>query len=915
MSRLRALAAPALAALLGCQGEAPAPVVARDPAAVQPTTATTDSPPAGRLPRDVIPTRYRLALEIVPERERFSGAVSIDVALERPLEAIWMHGQEFEVESAEFIPVAGRAIPGRFEQVADDGLARLELSEEIGPGSGQIRIRYDAPFNRQLEGVYRVDEGGASYAFTQMEPVSARLAFPSFDEPAFKTPYEIEITTRTEYGAYANTRELRSEDLGDGLKRVVFAPTENLPTYLIAFAVGPLDVVEATVPPTAIRADPLALRGLAARGKGDQLGYALRHTAAMLEVLESYFATPYPFDKLDLVAAPDFSAGAMENAGLVIYRESLLLLDEDAPLSQQRRFATVHAHELAHQWFGNLVTMPWWDDIWLNEAFATWMAHKTVHAWRPEYHSDRNVLAGALRAMSTDSLDSTRRIREPVETGHDILSAFDGITYSKGGGVLAMFETYLGEDVFREGMRRHMREHAFGSADVFDFIRSLESVAGADKNISRAFESFLFQPGVPFVAVALDCAGEDARVTLSQSRYLPLGSTAEGGQTWEVPVCLSYGVDEQVREDCFMLDGAERTFPLGSALTCPDWIMPNRDGAGYYRWGLPADQWAGLSRVANERLNAREKIAFADSLLAAFANASLKTGQLLGALPELIRAPERPVATAPLPVLERIIEHLVEPANRTRARAFARELYRERMAALEAGAGAESVDEARLLRAELIEFLTLDAASEELRAELLDAAKSYLGLGGDGELDPSALDPELLDLAMIVAGQEADAAMYQHLLEHLSGSTSALVRRALLAGLGRVHDPQLRDRSLALIMDPSLRVNELPVLISSLMEPPNRDASWAWIRANADALIERFPPAYRRLMPWVGLDFCAREEAAALTALFEPHLERMPGAPRTLAQVTERINLCAELKARQGPSANRFFAEWDLHPG
>lgn len=453
--------------------------------------------PTGQLPRFVVPTHYDLHLTIDPRASGFSGEVSIDLEFQQSRRLFWLHGNALQVDEINLETSEGNRIKAQYRQVESTGVAEIVLEQAFGPGQAQLKIKYHSDYNLALEGLYKVEEGGADYAFTQFEAISARLAFPGFDEPSFKVPFDVSLTVPSAQTAIANTPAEQEHDNADGTKTMRFATSKPIPTYLVAFAVGPFDVVEGDgIPPSQLRKRAIPLRGIAVRGKGKQFQYALENTASIVEALESYFGIPYPYAKLDLIAVPDFNAGAMENVGAITYREVLLLMDEQATPQQMRAYKSVHSHELAHQWFGNLVTPVWWDDIWLNEAFATWMGHVALDIRDPKDQFRRDLLARSARAMKQDSLASARQIRQPILSSHDIASAFDGITYSKGGGVLSMFERYLGYEAFRAGINDYLATRSWGNATADDFIAAISSQApgGQAENIAAAFQSFLQQP-------------------------------------------------------------------------------------------------------------------------------------------------------------------------------------------------------------------------------------------------------------------------------------------------------------------------------------------------------------------------------------------------------------------------------------
>ncbi|MCJ7590506.1 MAG: M1 family metallopeptidase, partial [Woeseiaceae bacterium] len=462
-------------------------------------------PPKGQLGDSVAPTQYSVELSIDPSQERFSGVVVIDITLTRPQDHIWLHGKNLSVTEVYLTDSRGDRVDASYEERLDSGVALITLSREVAAGPAKLHFSYSAAFNLVANALFKVERSGDHYALTQFEPIAARQVFPGFDEPGFKVPFELAVVARDGDVVITATPEISAETLDNGTVRHIFQKTRPLPTYLLEFAVGPYDVVDyGMLPPNAVRKHELALRGIAARGLGKKMDYALQNTDGLLSILEDYFGTPYPYEKLDLIAMPESFGGAMENAGAITYDEYLLLMDDDSPLDQRRTYTAVHAHEMAHMWFGDLVTPNWWNDIWLNESFASWMMFKVSDRYWQEGEFDRETLKDALGAMAGDSLAAARQIREPVDHNDKITDAFDGITYQKGGGVLAMLERYTGEDEFRDGIRLHLERHADGVADAEEFIASLAEGSGKAE-IKAAFMSYIEQPGVPLLDVQVNC--------------------------------------------------------------------------------------------------------------------------------------------------------------------------------------------------------------------------------------------------------------------------------------------------------------------------------------------------------------------------------------------------------------------------
>jgi cytosol alanyl aminopeptidase len=869
--------------------------------------ADRDPVPDGRLPEGVTPRAYTIWMEVIPNRDRFRGRVDIRVELARAERTIWLHGLGLNVTNAEALPDAEEPVSARYTQESDDGVASLRFDQPVGPGEVILSLTYDAAFDRQLKGLYRVDTGGDSYAFTQFEATSARLAFPCFDEPRFKTPFELTLSVSPDHQAIANTAPAGERTVGS-MKEVRFAATEAIPTYLVAMAVGPLDVVEHTaIPANGVRDRAIPFRGVAARGRGERLRYALEHTAPLVAYLEEYFGIPYPYDKLDIIAVPDFASGAMENVGAITFREQMLLIDpETAPEDQRRTFAHIMAHELAHMWFGNLVTMPWWDDIWLNEAFATWMASKTVRAVHPEYQADVGMASGAHSAMRADSLVSARQIRQPIDSNHDIRNAFDTITYVKGMAVLAMFERWLGEDEFQNGIREYLGAHRFGSATSEDLLDALSRVSGRD--VGTPFRTFLMQPGVPLVEMELACEGEQRAVRVRQSRFLPVGSEGDRAQRWQIPICVRYPSGREQRTQCELLTEPEATIALESA-SCPAWIMPNAEAAGYYRWSMPPAGVDALMRSGYARLEARERLSVADNLIAGFDADAIDAAAVYAVLDRIAADPARNVATTPMSLLSWTREHLSDDARRPVIERFAAQLYQRRVRSLGWAPRRNEDGETSLLRRDLLSFLAFTARDAAVRREAAARGRRYVGFGADGQIHADAVPNDLVGVALAVAVQESDAAFFDHVLDLFMRSEDALFRMRALSALGSTRDQALGARALELAIDPRVRVNEVTETLSAqLSSMETRGSAWAWMREHFDPVFSRVATTRAGFAPWSAAGFCTPDRAAEVQAFFGPRIDALPGGPRNLRGALEAIRLCAARREAQRESAETFFS-------
>ena len=879
-------------------------------AACQPATDTnhvdtagaklaTTTVPHAQLPDTVTPKSYQIDLKIDPQQDGMSGTVAIDVKINEAADRLWIHAKEMTVSSARIDYTDGTSIDLDFHAVsaieAPSGIAYLTADGTIPAGEGVITLDYETPYNQNLNSAYKVQRGEEAYIVTQFEPLGAREAFPSFDEPKFKVPFTLSITSPLDETVISNTPKTGTTDVeidGKSWVKHQFAQTRPLPTYLIAFAVGPYDVVDfGEIPPNSVRKTPLKLRGLTAKGKGERVQYALEGTEAILTALEEYFGSPYPYEKLDLIAAPDYAFGAMENPGAIVYREFLLLLDENSPLRQKRAYNGVHSHELAHQWFGNLVTPVWWEDIWLNEAFATWMGNKGTALAYPDGNYDRNTLNNALGAMNIDTLSTTRKVREPLARSENVMDQFDGITYRKGGGVLSMFESFVGEEAFQKGVRLHMDRYADDVATGDDFFQSIADGSG-NPDVVSAMKSFVDQPGLPLVKAKISSGhlkgeGPFTSIVLGQSRYAPLGSKTQQGQSWEIPVCIAYGQNGEAGKKCTLLDQNETQIKIPGDV---DWVSLNQDGAGYYRFTMDSAAWAAL--VENlDQLNTREALTAQDSLVAAFRAGEVEASVFLAGMSAFAAHPEYDVASGSTRLLGFMRDEIA--GSRNDLARHVSQTYKARYTRI---VGTDTV-EGNLLAPTLANLLVGTGKDQEIKNLMVKQGRQYLGL--DGEIDKTTLAPNMLGLALRETMRNGGEGVYKALLD-MATHGSSLEKGSAAAALAATEDEAVYKtilKDVVLSTDSPLTGRQSGTVLNNLLDSETFGAqTWDWFKANLPSYVKKVPDVRKGGLPGAGRNFCSLERRDEVRDFVEANAELMPGYERNLLQTLESIELCAALK-------------------
>jgi alanyl aminopeptidase len=839
----------------------------------------------GPLPPTVIPARYRLALTIDPRAARFRGHDEISVAITKPAKTLYLHGLDLNVTRVFARLPDGATVKATYRQVDPSGVVRLDFARRLPIGKATLVFDYNAPFNPSLAGLYRVRHGGLDYAFTQFEATDARRMFPSFDEPGFKTPFDVIVNAPKADVVVANTPMASKNATGGGMIHWVFRRTAPLPTYLLALAVGPFDVVDGgTIPADKYRKRPIALRGVTAKGQGEQMRYALSLTPKVVMALEHYFHIGYPFRKLDMIAVPDFSAGAMENAGAITFRERYLLMGPKAPLGQRLASLDVQAHEITHQWFGDLVTPKWWDDIWLNESFANWMEAKAAAAVMPKGEFGRETLRGGLDVMDSDELASARRIHNPVRGPDDVVNIFDGITYDKGAAVLFMFEHYVGEAAWQKGIHAYLLKYAHRNATAREFIQTIARVTHHPE-IVAAFDSYINQAGVPDLSVALKCNGMTS-LSVTQAMYAQIGRTVPHRQ-WSVPMCVS-GPD--MKGQCRIVRDKAKLM-LGG--TCPAYVMPNAQGRGYYRFTYDAEGWSALIKAAPAMSPADQLTLFANldaalhadratpADLLAFVRAVAPNAQwdLIGAIADMFHGwRDHLLAAKDIPAYERLLRGTFAP--------------RLRAIGLDTKPGEEPA--VTLVRVVLVQLLVEEAHDPQTLAALTKAADAYLASGGK-RLD--GISPDLVQEAMRAAVIEKGRAFGRKVMEAYKTSKDDYFHRAALYAIAGADDAKLLDSVFGMALTPQIHIGDIRYFYSYMgAEPAARAALWHWLQAHYDVLLKRVTAEEMPRAAGLFTHACDAHLRDEAEAFFRPKEKTVPGLKRRLDLARERIDRCIAFK-------------------
>jgi len=827
-----------------------------------------------RLPRNVVPSHYELRLSPDLDHATFGGHVFIDVDVIEPIESILLNAAELTIREAALFNEDGTRIEAEVKTDEAAERATLNLAQEAQPGAWKLEFLFDGILNDDLRGFYRsvyTDEDGneKTIATTQFEATDARRAFPCWDEPDFKATYGITLIFDESLTAISNNPEIAREDVGDGKVAVTFSDTMKMSTYLVAFIVGELDVTEP------VDVDGIPLRIAYPPGKGHLTDYALEAGAFALRFYADYYDIPYPGEKMDKIAIPDFAWGAMENLGAVTYRETALLLDmERATQTEMMRIAEVIAHEIAHMWFGDLVTMKWWNGIWLNEAFATFASMKCTDAFRPDWKVWDTFAADRVSSMGTDAVEATRPIEFPVESPEEANEMFDNLTYIKGSSVLRMLEQFLGEETFRKGVSQYLKDHAYGNTETSDLWAALE--AASDQPVGEVMDTWIFQSGFPKLTVD----GEPGEYTISQEQFRYL---EPGDHRWHVPVLLrSADGDQRV-----LLSEESATVEAG------DDLVVNAGGNGFYRVQYSPELRASMREKVGS-LETAERHGVVSDLWADVLKGGSEASDFLALVGQLGDEEEVEVWQAALGGLGEL-DRVVSSDDRASLQAFTNDLVSAKADEMGWTPAAGEDDRTRKLRGMLLNALGSlgnDKPTQEAAKVLLDKVRENPAGG------PSGVDSEVANAALYVVAANGDEADFDDFIEikNTSSNPQEIVKNIRAAAT--VPDRKAADRLFQMILDGDVRSQDsFWVLAVMLGHRENGPHVWELLKEHWDAMLEAIPPmASRRILDLIPYR-SEPEVAMDIEAWLEDH--HIMGADLYAPQQVELMKVRVGLRERE----------------
>lgn len=781
-----------------------------------------------RLPKSIRPVRYDLRIDVDLEAWRFSATETIAITLDQPATSITLHAVELSVDQAQAVGSDGKANRASVSTNAEAETITLSFDRSIPAGEARLELSFSGTILARLRGFYRSTKDGARYAATQFEAADARRAFPCFDEPEFKARFALTLVIPDSLVAIANGRITEERHLGNGRKEVRFAETPPISSYLVAYTVGPYEATPTARTPSGVETRVFLPRGMADKGL-----FARDAHVRSLAYLEDYTAIPYPYDKVDAIGVPDFEAGAMENPGAITYRLTAIAADaERASTPALKGIFYTAAHELTHMWWGDLVTMAWWDDLWLNESFATFIGYKATADLMPEWGMWRDFVATLTRPFGLDALVSTHPISFEVKNAKQATERFDVITYWKGAGVVRMIEGFLGADAFRAGVQTYLNRYRERNATADDFWRELSASSGRD--VGAIANAWIKQPGHPLIRITTSRQGSDLRLTLRQERFYADPKSAAGAteQTWPVPLVIKYGTADGVREQRVLFDSAEATVTLTNA----QWLYPNGDGSGFYRFALDDTALHALVTAIGS-LSAPERLALVGNQWALVKAGAVSIAQFFALLDGLRGESDRAVLGAVTERLGWIRTHVVTDDTEAAFERMVAAFYAEQLRELGWEPRPNESADDRLRRANVIAAMGDIARDPAVLREARARLDRYWR-------EPGSLDPNLVSAVVGLSALSGDAVLYDRYLESKHAAVAdPEEEQRFLFGLTAFEDGDLAQRTLALSITDEVRAQDRAHVFARMLGTrATRVATWHFVRNRWNELVQQMDP-------------------------------------------------------------------------